>query len=304
MARVGASRGPARLCLRFGDSDLPGSLGEGEDLGIGQLQQYVADAIHWRGVLPVWLWAMEAGSDPRISEMARFSHRLEAPTSIVSSGQGIDKKIAVEWLATGARIIQFWMGGLSADVHSSVLDSEIDDLCKAVRTMVQERDRGEFNTQIEVVLWWKGRANEEAQAVWDWAMEIGVDGFRIAAPYYAANVAQTDGDLDFFAELLHPKHRSEDEIFATLRRMSKATDSEPGERRGFSSCPVGGMRMEISAKGRLCCCPFQVPLSWNRGNIEELYSGSDHLSAIKACGRKCSHPLLGNHSIGLERKST
>ena len=73
---------PAELVLRLDPLGLPGWPSDTKDLPLARLQDRVAEAVRWRGALPVTVVTERLATDERVSEVARFAHRLECRTEI------------------------------------------------------------------------------------------------------------------------------------------------------------------------------------------------------------------------------
>lgn len=122
----------------------------------------------------------------------------------------------------------------------------------------------------------------------------------MVAPWRATDLPSDPELLDALSDEERPFHRTPDATFDELHAMVAASDGEPGLPRrsaGFGQrrfhCPVGGLRLEVGANGRLCACPFQTPIAQVSGEDDDLRAlwgaAGPHLQAIAACGRSCAN---------------
>jgi len=291
-ARIGLETHPARICLRFGESDLPGSLGQGPEWATEKLHGFLADFIHNHGVVPLDIWAMEAGSDPRIPGIIRFAHRLGMSTRLSVTGAGCGVEQIDEWLLSGVDRIEIWMAGLSQEVHGTVFDTDVEGICSFTSLVARRKKHFQTHAKLFVMIPWAGRANEELVAVLGWSKEVCVDGVEVVVPHRAEQVAP---DLALLSSL-----RDSDASLTTmgnlkaLKNMAGGNPGPGGERSGRGSCPMYGVRLELSVRGRLSSCPYHRPIAHRDGAVG--LPTVDHYADIRGCDRECHHPLLRSGS--------
>lgn len=298
---------PARLVLRLDDADLPGSLGEGDELTLAEWYRLLTSGVGWLRALPVTVLAVRGGRHPYLAELVRFAHRLECHTELVTDGSGMDLARAEELIDCGLAAVRVLVGGVSEPTHHAVVGGALHEATGAVLAFSEaRRDRG-LPLDIEVAVPWVGPAASEVKAVIGWARQSGVDGFRILAPWRASDLPLDPELLDELSDEPAPFNRTPSATFEELHAMAAAADGLPGlartglgfRRRSFP-CPVGGQRLEISSHGRLSCCPFKEPIGVAGEDLRESWQGAGpHLQAIAACDRACAHvelaprPILG-----------
>ncbi len=298
-ARLGgtdpASMRPARLVLRLDDADLPGSLGEGAELALADWQRLLVDAIAWLGPLPVTVLAGQRGDHRALVEVVRFAHRLECPTAVVCDGGGLGAQQAAALLDAGLDAARVRVGGVSEAVHQAVVGGDIASASGAVRAFLEARRSRAQPLDVEVVVPWSGPADQEVRAVMGWAQQLGCDGLRINPPWRAAALPCDPELLDAITEADDGFRRTPHAAVNELHGMVADQDGGPGrsQPRARRRCPVGGQRLEISARGRLSCCPFKAPIP--RGDTLKaswLSGGAAHLQEIAGCSRSCAHVEL------------
>jgi len=291
---------PARLVIRLDDADLPGVLGEGELLQLGDWRKLISGAVEWLGPVDVTVLATHSGDHGSLPEVIRFAHRLECHTLLVTDGTGIDLHRAEELIDRGLNRVRVLVGGVSDDIQRSVVGNSAVEATEAVRALVEARRDREADLDIEVVVPWRGRADEEVRAVLGWARQVGANGFRVMPPWKADQLPADPELLDALLAEERPFNRSERAAISELHAMVAHQDGLPGlarrsgpvRRRRFR-CPVGGQRVEVTALGQVCSCPFQPAIGTLEGRLEQVWANAGrHLEAISACDRACAHPEL------------
>ncbi len=300
---------PARLSLRLDEADLPFELGQGAVLTPAAWHRGIVAMVELAGPLPVTILAGGKAGAPIAAELVRFAHRLECPVTLVCDGRGVDFAKAAELIDRGLRNLRVLIGGVSAEVHQAVLHpsgdgASLDEATGAVTAAVAARADRKARLDIEVGLPWRGPAHAEARAVLGWARQAGADGFRLLPPWLAADVAVDPELLDSLADPSDPFQRTDAGTIAALHAAAAHADGKPGHARVHAlgsrrhrPCPVGGLRLELSARGRLCCCPFLPPIAdaiepASQDLPEAWAQAGPHLAAIRACDRLCAHPEL------------
>lgn len=308
LARLGprdpATTLPARLTLRLDEADLPFDLGQGAALTPAAWHRAIVAMVEKAGPLPVTVLAGGKAGAPIAAELVRFAHRLECPVTLVSDGRGIDFAKAAELIDRGLRHLRVHVGGVSPEVHMAVVGAPLDDAIGAIDAAVAARRDRNARLDIEVGLPWRSPAHTEARAVIGWARQAGADGVRLLPPWYASDPAVDPELLDSLANPSDPFVRSDAGIVAALHAVAAHADGKPGHARQFAigsrrrrPCPVGGLRLELSARGRLCSCPFLPPIATavepaSQDLPEAWAQAGPHLAAIRACDRLCAHPEL------------
>ena len=130
--------------------------------------------------------------------------------------------------------------------------------------------------------------------VLEWARRSGCDGYRISAPWRAADIPSDGALLDQLVQTSGRLDRTPPRMIAELQAMSAVQDGQPGKegRRPGRRCPVGGQRLELSASGGLWCCPFKEPIP-SADTLEASWAQAQpHLEAIASCERACAHVEL------------
>lgn len=291
---------PARLVIRLDDSDLPGSLGEGEPLQLGGWRKLIAGAVEWLGPVDTAVLAVHAGDHPQLAEVIRFAHRLECSTLLVTDGSGIDGARAEELVDRGLQAVRVLVGGVSEEVQRDVVGNSVLEATAAVQALVEaRRDRG-ASLDVEVGVPWQGGADRELRAVLGWARQAGADGLRVIAPWHARDLPADPELLDSLASSERPFFRTSPAALAELHAMVASQDGEPGllrksgpARRRRFRCPVGGQRVEVGARGRVSSCPFKEPIGQLDGRLVDTWAQAGaHLEAIASCERACAHPEL------------
>jgi hypothetical protein len=223
----------------------------------------------------------------------------------VTAGRGIDKTRAEALVDCGLMGIRVHVGGVSEGVQQSVVGLPAVEATDAVMALLAARESRRAPLDIEVGIPWKGRADEELRAVVGWARQVGVDGFRLIAPYKAAEMPVDAELLDEIAGSSDDFNRTDSATLAEIHAMVVNQDSLPGApkahgpvRRRRFSCPVGGQRLEITANGSISSCPFKEPIPMVEGSIDQVWAGArTHLDAIKGCERICAHVELAPQRI-------
>ncbi|MFT5686734.1 MAG: MoaA/NifB/PqqE/SkfB family radical SAM enzyme [Myxococcota bacterium] len=293
---------PARLVVRLDDSDLPGVMGEGTALTRGDWRRLLVDAIAWLGPIPVTVIAGQRGDHPELIEIIRFVHRLECPTRLVCDGAGIDDAVALRLVDVGLEAVTVRVGGVSSTAHRSAVGGEVRDASEAVSAFIEAKRYRSATLDIEVLTPWRGRVNEEINAVIGWARQLGCDGFRLTPPWRAAELPADPEVLDAVEGEAGPFGRTSHAAVVALHAMVAEQDGEAGRTRaeasrqripGTGRCPVGGQRLEITENGRLYSCPFHAPIPLS-GELKASWEGGGrpHLKAIAGCGRSCMHVEL------------
>lgn len=291
---------PARLVVRLDDTDLPGSLGTGDALQLGDWRKLIAGTVEWLGPVDVAVLAVHAGDHPQLAEVIRFAHRLECSTLLVCDGSGVDLARAEELVDRGLQAVRILVGGVSEEVQRAVVGNSVLEATAAVQAMAEaRRDRGAA-LDLEVGVPWQADADRELRAVLGWARQAGADGLRVLAPWHARDMPADPELLDSLAAAERPFFRTSAAALAELHAMVANQDGEPGlprrsgpARRRRFRCPVGGQRVEVGALGRVSCCPFKAPIGQLDGRLVDTWaSAGPHLEAIAACERACAHPEL------------
>ncbi len=285
---------PARLVLRLDDADLPGSLGEGAPLAEAALQARIAEAVGWLGPLPVTVFSAGIDAEGPAIELLRFAHRLDNATTLVTAGLGLDERVALALMDAGLGRLC-----LRLDADSAAPGSPAQGALKALRFA---RNARQAPLDLECWLPWEGASAAAAPALLLWARAAGADGLRVVAPWRAEDLSPAPPPA-----AAPPFDRTDPGTRALLARMKDATpgpgaDGRSALRRPFGPCPVGGQRLELTLNGRLCACPFQVPIPGDGALASRVATGaSDHLQAISACDRVCAHPELVPAPLGPTR---
>lgn len=280
---------PQQLTFRFGERDLPNSLGDGSEISLAQVQFLIADFVQKTGENPVHVWAMENGASEKVAQILRFAHRLDCFTLVMVNGEGFDKESVLQLLRSGVDEIWFLFGGVSQQVHQEVTGLDVDQTTQTLQWFLNARaeSRDEFRSKICIGVPWIYEAPKEMSAIRNWGQELGVDKIQVLLPYYGAELA---------SETI-PNHPKLSSLLAkALHGFEREEKSPklPGWRKqvpGF--CPIGNTRLEIGAKGQVCSCPFKAPVTWEREDMSALWQKlSAHRGEILRCKQMCWHPEL------------
>lgn len=103
LGRLGIVEKPGRLELALDDFDAPSQLGASV-LGYEAWQDRVVGFIQWAGPAPVRITAHP--DNPLLADMVRFCHRLEMPTRVRTSAQGLDRHKAEELIDRGMMLCE------------------------------------------------------------------------------------------------------------------------------------------------------------------------------------------------------
>jgi hypothetical protein len=234
-----------------------------------------------------------------LPELVRFAHRLECPTLLVTDGVGSDLDRAEELIDRGLAKVRVLVASLDEDVQRAVVGGGAAEAQAAVQALLNARRERRSTLDVEIGLPWSGGAASSARGVLGWSRQIGADGLRVLPPWKAALV----GDPAALEELQREGGaflRSEGTVYRDIVAMHAAADGQPGLPRAEAElrlrgrrCPVGGQRLELSARSRVSACPFQAPIGEYSEDIRGLWaSGGAHQQAIASCGRACAHPEL------------
>jgi hypothetical protein len=273
------SKLPQQLTIRWGDSDLKGLLGIGDELAHGRFEVLISDFVNYCGINPVHILAYEHGGEPQVSTLLKFAHRLDCPTKVVLNGDGITSQAASSLIHSGVDEICLVVGGLSSKLHHEVTGCDIDETTKAINLLLNARDG--FSTKITIVLPWVNGVPREYPAVSDWAKEIGVDQVRPEVPFYGADLSEEEIP-------------NQPRLNSILRRLKAETKRVPGwKKHSRLPCPIGVTRLEVSKNGRICSCPFKRPENWDKEDFNDLWNKLDHhRQEIRNCPRECWHSEL------------
>lgn len=306
-ARTGATAPqrvmPARLVLRLDDADLPGTMGSADELTLAAWFRLLTSGVAWLGPLPVTVLALRSGAHPYLPELVRFAHRLECDTLLVSSGEGIDQHKAEELVDCGLQAVRLLVGGMSEAVHRQIVGGELSDATRALTELKRAAASRGVPLDVEIGIPWVDPVQSEVRAVIGWARQAGADGYRLMAPWRAERLPMDPELLDHLGD--EPFNRTPAAAIEELHAMAAAQDGQPGiargglgyRRRSFP-CPVGGQRLELSAHGRLSCCPFKDPIGVAGEDLRDAWAGAGpHLKAIASCDRACGHPELAPRPI-------
>ncbi|MCB9778864.1 MAG: hypothetical protein H6742_09905 [Alphaproteobacteria bacterium] len=310
-----ATVSPARLVLRLDDGDGGGPLGDADALTPSAWHRFVAAAVDWLGPLPTTVIAIRTGGSELATDLVRFAHRLECDTLLCTDGSGIDDARAGILVDSGLARLRVYMGGVSADVHRTVVGGELADALGAVGSALRARADRRAALDVEVALPWTRPADAEARALAGWAREAGADGFRLVPPWRSADLPSDPELIDQLVDGADRFHRTPAAAVAELHAMAAHADGQPGlarvhapARRRRMACPVGGLRLELTSHGLLRACPFHAPMSTD---FQQATQGRDpldlaslvaqhagpHLAAIAACERACAHPELSPRPV-------
>jgi hypothetical protein len=175
----------------------------------------------------------------------------------------------------------------------------------AVMALLAARDSRRADLDIEIGIPWRGRVAEELRAVVGWARQVGVDGYRVLAPWKSEDMPTDPELLDEIGGVSDVFNRTDAATLTEIHAMVANQDGLPGaprsqgpSRRRRFSCPVGGQRLEITAHGHLSCCPFKAPIVAAEGDLKTRWSeAKTHLEDIRACDRICAHVELAPRRV-------
>jgi hypothetical protein len=273
---------PARLVLRIDDVDLPGSLGSTPHDPLPRWQSRLVESIQWLGVIPVTIQAGASGDGALAFELVRFAHRLDCPTLLACDGTGITEEAAYRLVDIGLDAVRIEVSGASGAGEAAA---------RAFRAAGHRCGRA---LDIEAMVVWSEPSVHAAGAVLDWARRSGCDGYRISAPWRAAEIPSDDALLEQLVMSSGLLDRTPPRMIPELQAMAAAQDGQPGKSgaRLGRRCPVGGQRLELSATGGLWCCPFKEPIPEADSIAASWAQARPHLQAIASCGRACAHVEL------------
>ena len=295
---------PARLVLQLDDTDLPGTMGNSEELTVHGWHQLIAQVVEWIGPVPVTVIATHSAGDPLVDELVRFAHRMECHTTLVTDGTGIDEARAETIVDMGLSAVRILVGGVSDGVQKKTVGNFAHEATRAVAALLAARRSRGCDLDVEIMIPWVEGVTAELTAVVGWAKQAGVDGFQVVAPYKAARLPADPESLDTVVDQAGSFCRNTTYSIEELHSMVAHQDGGPGldrthaRRRG--KCPVGGQRIVIGARRAVYSCPFHAPIGVLGDELSAVWSeAGPHLEAISSCSRVCVHaelaptPILG-----------
>lgn len=274
---------PTMLTLRWGESDLPNSVGLGAKKSLAEFQQLIAEFVQHSGPFSVRILAMENANDPDIPKLLRFAHRLDCLTELVVNGENITQENALDLVGSGVQKIWITIGGVSAHVHRLSTGLDIEQTTLALRYLLTaaKEHHPENPTSIGVLVPWEKESPTEMSAIRSWVEEIGVAQVHILFPFFGKNLAK---------ESL-PQHQY---LSKMLEKILQDDSDKPGwSRKDPLFCPVGNKRLEVSKTGKICSCPFKTSIAWQRESFVDIWQNlADHRKEISNCNRVCLHREL------------
>ena len=246
-SKKGRATKPRHLVLRFGKHDQPHSFDGEKRKSLAEMQKLIAETVAESKELPVVFWAIEQASDPLIPLLIRFAHRLECPTILYSDGSSITEQQIVSWFSNGLDTVIFGMAGISQQTHQNLMGNDIEEVTAAIALLAQLRLQHSSKTTIEIWMPWAGDSPSEAHAVWCWAMERGVDAFRIVVPK-RVNVEHNYGaEKNQMISLSNSKHKTASEVWEFLQQDQPQQVAGSNENHGFCmNNALGDQRLDLA----------------------------------------------------------
>ncbi|MBL8614899.1 MAG: hypothetical protein JNM72_04745 [Deltaproteobacteria bacterium] len=240
----------------------------------------VADAVRWRGPVPVGVDA-PAGADPVLAAgLLRFARRLDCPATLRWAGGALPSAGALALIDAGADHLDVLVGGSD--------DPNLDALAALVRARAQ---RGGGPT-LGLAIRWRAEVLPSLAEVAQRALSLGVDRVELAPPDQAQAVPATERWSEV-VRLDPARVRSLSPwVASAVDQMFAANDGEPGAP-GGRRCPVGGARLELRVDGSACACPHKgllwgVPEGATSIDLASRWAAAGaHRAAISACTRRC-----------------
>lgn len=270
---------PARLVLRLDPCGLPAWPTEAQALSLPELQDWIAEAVRWRGALPVSVLTERLAEDPRATEAARFAHRLECPTTIRATARPLPAEAALRVVDAGVQRMVL------------VLAGDLDSMQSAVASLDEARSGRKAPLALAVEVPWTTENAPLARAAAAWVRARGGVRFAVTAP------ASREGCGPEPSAAIGPVVAEAGAADATLPGLASALErfdapDLPGAPRVSARCRVGGQRLELDGLGSLRCCPFKEALPASGDLVAAWAGASVHLKAVAQCDRTCSHPEL------------
>lgn len=271
---------PTILTLRWGECDLPNSVGLGTKKSVAEFQQLIAEFVQHSGPFIVRILAMENANDPDIPKLLRFAHRLDCETELVVNGENITQEIARELVESGVHTIWIGIGGVSAHVHYLSTGLDIEQTTSALQYLLTAAKTTNA-TNIGVLVPWEKESPSEMSAIRSWVEEMGVEQVHILFPFYGKNLSKKSV----------PQHQY---LSKMLGKILQDNSEKPGWSRKYPLfCPIGNKRLEISKTGKICSCPFKTSIKWQKESFLDIWKKLvDHRTEISNCNRVCLHREL------------
>jgi len=293
---------PARLVLRLDDTDLPGTIGNSDELSPDDWNRLIAQVVEWLGPVPVTVIAHQSAHDPHVDTLVRFAHRMECHTTLVTNGTGIDEARAETLLDVGLSAVRVVMGGVSDGVQRKTVGNSAQEATRAVGALLAAKRSRATKLDVEIAIPWVEGATIELTAVVGWAKQAGVDGFRIVAPHKATGLPADPELLDQVVDAAEGFCRNTAYSIEELHSMVAHQDGGPGLGRDRAQrrwkCPVGGQRLVIGARRAVYSCPFHEPIGVLGEEVTDVWAGAGrHLESISTCSRVCVHTDLAPEPI-------
>ena len=170
---------PIRLSFRWGNKDLP-SDGEYERQSIETMREMIVEYIQRFGPFPIHIFAENHASNNDISNLLRFSHRLNCPTELTLSGDDLELPHIECLIQTGVDWIWLPIGGVSAQTHEQATGVSIEQSTYVLHQLLKLRQ--ETHTKIGILIPWSGTTPSESTAIRSWGEELGVDCILVRNP--------------------------------------------------------------------------------------------------------------------------
>ena len=286
LTKLGFSSRPSRLLIRLDSLDSPGTL-PSMDRNLEAWQTQLVDLYGWAGVLPTVL--IGRPNAVLLVGLVRFCHRLEAPTILRTSGEGLSLRMAEELVDSGLDEVWVRMAATADPLQAQVCGESVEVTRTAVRTLLQARKDRKAMLKVGLEVPFRLESARELPGVFREAREMGVDRARVVPPWRGPAWDERQAVmLDLMALERPPFNITSQSVSMGIRRMA---DGEPGAPRQRAHCTVGG-QLELLPDRSLRACPFKaggVPAGDAAESWEKLKS---HRAAIRACDRACFHPDL------------
>ena len=284
-AKYRPSKAPSRLLLRLDDLDAPNPALP-PPVRLEAFQEAIVALYGWSGVLPTVL--VGRVSSPLTLPLVRFCHRLEAPTTLRTAGQGLQGRVAEELVDNGLDQLWLRIAATADPLQNEICGEGAEIAWGALEALVNARRSQKVGMKIGVEIPFDARAAREIPGVFREARERGADHCRLIAPFQGPAWEERHAVmLDLLAQEGPPFNRSLPALKDGLRRM---TDASPGAPRQKGHCPIAS-QLEILPDLQLRACPFKTgSAAWDGTTTDIPARLSAHRAAIHGCKRECYHP--------------
>jgi hypothetical protein len=251
-------------------------------------EELISEYVQRCGTSPVHILAMENGNDPQIWKLLKFAHRLDCQTKLVITGQGISEKEAEDIVYSGVDEVCLLIGGLSSRTHTDIVGVDIEESERALRCLLKTKE--DLSTKISIEVPWIGEAYKEYQAIFDWAMELGVDFIRPQFPYFGREYSSMGASHKSIIRNLLQKFR--------IKNINLQLAQGLEESKGIKS-PLGSSRIDVSRNGDVVIWYVYGYLFLSGKELPAIYNHNDNAVRPRIRTQYMLGKLIGVRGIGL-----